>query len=205
MRCPRPLALGIVLLPLVGCAGAPDSFLAPLGTIEPGAGPPEAADAATTETAALQIMSGVIAGDLLVGGDAATRMLAAPQVMPAAGPEGEPGAVEIGDGTATAQAARTAAFERVTATQEADRRRQTQQALLLERWMSARVAPAQLTRADIRRAQQLLTELGYEPGPIDGIMGRRTRAAVERFQADQGLAVSGDLTPALIDRLAIES
>jgi hypothetical protein len=199
----RPLAIALVLVPLVGCAGASDSFLAPLDGIEPGAGPLDPADAATAEMAAEQIRSGVITGDLLIGGGAAGRMLATPEVMPAAGAEGEAEDVMPGESAEAAEVRRTAAYERLAAARQTDSRNLTQQSLLLERWMSTRIEMAQLTRDDIRRAQQLLADLGYEPGPIDGFMGPRTRAAIEAFQDAQGLEVTGEMTPSLIDLLAI--
>ena len=43
-----------------------------------------------------------------------------------------------------------------------------------------------------RQIQNLLDYLGYEPGVIDGVMGRNTQAAVRRFQADYGLTADGD-------------
>lgn len=45
--------------------------------------------------------------------------------------------------------------------------------------------------ADVRRLQQVLTELAYEPGPVDGVTGSRTTAAVSAFQADAGLKIDG--------------
>jgi peptidoglycan hydrolase-like protein with peptidoglycan-binding domain len=45
--------------------------------------------------------------------------------------------------------------------------------------------------ADVRRLQQVLTELAYQPGPIDGISGSRTIAAVTAFQTDAGLKADG--------------
>lgn len=47
-----------------------------------------------------------------------------------------------------------------------------------------------------RQIQNLLDYLGYEPGVIDGAMGRNTQAAVRRFQADYGLTADGDPGPA---------
>ena len=44
----------------------------------------------------------------------------------------------------------------------------------------------------IKQIQNLLDYLGYEPGVIDGAMGRNTQAAVRRFQADYGLTADGD-------------
>ncbi len=44
---------------------------------------------------------------------------------------------------------------------------------------------------DVRLVQSTLRELGYDPGTIDGIYGKLTAAAVEKFQAAQGLQVDG--------------
>ena len=43
----------------------------------------------------------------------------------------------------------------------------------------------------LREAQRLLEELGFDPGPADGLLGPRTVAAVKAFQKEQGLTVSG--------------
>ena len=43
----------------------------------------------------------------------------------------------------------------------------------------------------VREIQSALTTLGYGPGPIDGIFGAKTRAAVKRFQAEHGLVADG--------------
>lgn len=48
----------------------------------------------------------------------------------------------------------------------------------------------------IRHAQRLLVQLGFDPGPVDGLWGGKTGRAVERFQAwypPGGLAPSGKL------------
>ncbi len=42
-----------------------------------------------------------------------------------------------------------------------------------------------------REAQQRLTDAGFDPGPIDGLYGRRTRAGLEAFQRHVGIAVTG--------------
>ena len=61
-------------------------------------------------------------------------------------------------------------------------------------------------RGRMVRIQQTLHELGYDPGPVDGIYGRRTGAAIRRFQQDHGLPVDGrpgdDLLQALQARSA---
>lgn len=57
----------------------------------------------------------------------------------------------------------------------------------------ALTATATLAAEDVRNAQTRLDQLGFDPGPIDGIMGPQTRAAIRDFQRDQGLAVTGRL------------
>lgn len=47
--------------------------------------------------------------------------------------------------------------------------------------------------SDIERAQEILTALGYDPGPIDGAMGTKTRNAIQAFQSASGLAANGQL------------
>jgi hypothetical protein len=42
----------------------------------------------------------------------------------------------------------------------------------------------------VRAAQILLLYLGYQPGAIDGVMGRMTRSAMNAFQASAGLAAT---------------
>lgn len=53
--------------------------------------------------------------------------------------------------------------------------------------------------------QAELTTLGYEPGPIDGVLGATTRRAIERFQGDQGLPVTGEASQALLEALRRQS
>ncbi len=53
----------------------------------------------------------------------------------------------------------------------------------------------------VRRAQTALASRGYDVGPVDGIMGPRTGAAIQAFQSDQGLAPDGRVTSGLIELL----
>jgi uncharacterized protein (TIGR02594 family) len=46
-----------------------------------------------------------------------------------------------------------------------------------------------------RELQQALFARGFDPGPIDGVMGRRTIAAIKAFQAQAGLVVDGIAGP----------
>ncbi len=47
----------------------------------------------------------------------------------------------------------------------------------------------------LRRAQAALLYLGIDPGPVDGYRGRRTRAALMRFQQQSRLPETGALDP----------
>ena len=53
----------------------------------------------------------------------------------------------------------------------------------------------------VRSVQIELVERGYYHGEIDGIMGPRTREAVDRFQRDAGLVVNGAVDQRLLEEL----
>jgi membrane-bound lytic murein transglycosylase B len=61
-----------------------------------------------------------------------------------------------------------------------------------------------LTRAERIAFQQDLKMLGYDPGAIDGIIGRNVRAALRQFQAARGLPADGFATKALLDLMNTE-
>ena len=46
---------------------------------------------------------------------------------------------------------------------------------------------------DIAAAQQRLKDRGYYTGPVDGVMGPRTAAALRAYQRDHGLTATGQL------------
>lgn len=54
---------------------------------------------------------------------------------------------------------------------------------------------------NVSAIQRLLNSRGYHVGNVDGFYGARTRQAVERFQRDQGLTVTGTFTPRTRQRL----
>jgi len=53
----------------------------------------------------------------------------------------------------------------------------------------------------VREIQQNLTSLGYDPGPIDGLFGKKTRTAIQKFQQKQGLKEDGQATTKLLKSL----
>lgn len=66
-------------------------------------------------------------------------------------------------------------------------------AVLCALWL-ATAATGVAARSDlVLRAQERLDALGLSPGPIDGVMGDRTRSSLRLFQQNNGLAVTGEL------------
>jgi lytic murein transglycosylase len=58
-----------------------------------------------------------------------------------------------------------------------------------------------LTRADRQELQSRLTAAGFDTGGTDGVIGARTRAAIEGYQARAGLPVTGEPSADLLRRL----
>ena len=57
------------------------------------------------------------------------------------------------------------------------------------------VSPLQDT---VQRSQIYLAALGFDPGPADGLIGKRTRAAVQKFQRQANLTPTGQITEELL-------
>jgi membrane-bound lytic murein transglycosylase B len=70
---------------------------------------------------------------------------------------------------------------------------------LIAEGVSGRGAPAgawprgidRLSISEIEQLQDALNRLGYNAGPADGIAGRGTRGALQRFQIDRGMMADG--------------
>jgi lytic murein transglycosylase len=58
-----------------------------------------------------------------------------------------------------------------------------------------------LTQAERREVQTLLNRAGYDVGTPDGVVGRRTEAAIRAWQTARGVSVDGQPTPALLAAL----
>ena len=56
-------------------------------------------------------------------------------------------------------------------------------------------------RNEVTEVQRLLTLLGYETGPQDGVVGPRTSFAIRRYQQEKGLRMTGEPSAALLVRL----
>jgi peptidoglycan hydrolase-like protein with peptidoglycan-binding domain len=59
------------------------------------------------------------------------------------------------------------------------------------------------SESGVKKIQRALAERGYEPGPADGVMGDRTRQAIQQFQRDQKLVVDGQPSTALLEILTL--
>lgn len=57
-------------------------------------------------------------------------------------------------------------------------------------------------REQVLAIQRDLAELGYHPGPADGVVGALTTDAIVAFQKDSGMKADGKVTRELADRLA---
>jgi peptidoglycan hydrolase-like protein with peptidoglycan-binding domain len=55
--------------------------------------------------------------------------------------------------------------------------------------------------ANVKAVQQVLADLGYAPGPVDGEMGDATVRAISTFQHDRKIAETGRITPQLLTEL----
>ncbi len=60
---------------------------------------------------------------------------------------------------------------------------------------------AEAPASSVKSVQQILADLGYAPGPVDGTMGASTTQAITAFQHDRKLRESGRMTPELLREL----
>jgi hypothetical protein len=70
--------------------------------------------------------------------------------------------------------------------------------------LAAASAASAASATTVRAAQKALVKLGFVL-KADGLMGATTRQAIERFERDHGRAITGELTPAVLRRLAADS
>lgn len=53
------------------------------------------------------------------------------------------------------------------------------------------LCPNKVTNYTIRQVQRALAEKGYNPGPVDNVMGAQTKSALTKFQRENNLPVGG--------------
>ena len=70
--------------------------------------------------------------------------------------------------------------------------------IILREGQSSRLANTYSTHSLLKRTQRALAQRGYNPGAADGQMGAKTRQAIQRFQKQQGIAVDGKPSLALL-------
>jgi peptidoglycan hydrolase-like protein with peptidoglycan-binding domain len=58
--------------------------------------------------------------------------------------------------------------------------------------------------AQVRRAQEALKDEGHDPGPIDGVMGPRTKEALRGFQKQENLQETGRLDRETLEKLGVQ-
>jgi peptidoglycan hydrolase-like protein with peptidoglycan-binding domain len=58
-----------------------------------------------------------------------------------------------------------------------------------------------MTSAELTEAEALLDQLGFPPGPVDGVIDEESRNAISDFQVTAGLDVDGKPSFALLDEL----
>jgi len=63
------------------------------------------------------------------------------------------------------------------------------------------VSEQRLSRNQIEKIQKLLVAKGYDPGPIDGVIGSQTRQSIKKFQRAAKLPADGHPTPELLETL----
>lgn len=98
------------------------------------------------------------------------------------------------------------AWEKLLATQQAktDSAREMLQIRLRQLGAPVSVPSGQSIEEMNSQVQERLAELGYDPGPPDGVLGPRTRQAITAFQHDRGLPVDGVVTIRLRRALGLE-
>lgn len=66
---------------------------------------------------------------------------------------------------------------------------------------AAALALAPLPGDAVKQAQKMLNAIGFDAGVADGVMGPQTAKAIRTFQKQEGMAVTGKVSPALLHKL----
>jgi len=66
------------------------------------------------------------------------------------------------------------------------------------------ICETNMTPGLVQRVQRALKAQGFDPGPIDGVIGRRTVAALNRFQQARGLPVDSYLNIQSVQALGVQ-
>jgi peptidoglycan hydrolase-like protein with peptidoglycan-binding domain len=66
-------------------------------------------------------------------------------------------------------------------------------------------AHASMSSDQVRQIQQALSDRGFDPGPVDGVMGPKTRQAMRNFRQAQGLSGGDSADSATLSALGVDS
>ncbi len=135
---------------------------------------------------------GLIAASCLAG--AAAILSSSDATSPAADAADMPPGLAV-----SAAPSATASPSAMVPSQEVDRPESRQ----ASEWPTGRetVAALALDPSEIREVQTLLRSFGFNPGPIDGVVGRGTRGAVMRYQQERSEPQTGKIDRQLLERL----
>ncbi len=68
-------------------------------------------------------------------------------------------------------------------------------------WLIAAPALAALSKNEMRELEGHLASLGFDPGPVDGVLDAQTRAAIKGYQDFAALPVTGGASWGLLAEL----
>ena len=68
-------------------------------------------------------------------------------------------------------------------------------------WLIAAPALAAFGKNKIRELEGLLADLGFDPGPVDGVLDEQTKTAIKGYQDLAGLPVTGRASWGLLAEL----
>src|SRR4030095_14899336 len=66
-------------------------------------------------------------------------------------------------------------------------------------------AHSTMSSDQVRQIQQALSDRGYNPGPVDGVMGPKTRQAMHNFRQAQGLTGGDSMDSATLSALGVDT
>jgi hypothetical protein len=95
------------------------------------------------------------------------------------------------------------AFAQSQLSQEEALNQQLESRSLYDQWGRQQGWTPSAGAGDVTTAQRMLIVLGYYSGPVDGVNGPATSTAIAEFQKAQGLPITGNVTPALLQQLRV--
>lgn len=75
--------------------------------------------------------------------------------------------------------------------------------VMTREWQQEQEQRQQVRYNLVKAVQRALTDAGYNPGPVDGIEGSKTSAALEDYQRDKQLTVDGVIGTETLESLGL--